>query len=71
MVTDLVKRRNDGDYRTPERAVLTERDYVARYVAQADTRRKLYAIFATHRIVFVGFSLTEKSSSASNTLRCA
>lgn len=48
-----------GDYRTPGRAVLTERDYVARYVAQADTRRKLYAIFATHRIVFVGFSLTD------------
>lgn len=48
-----------GDYRTPERAILTERDYVARYVAQADTRRKLYAIFATHRIVFVGFSLTD------------
>ncbi|HJW94771.1 MAG TPA: SIR2 family protein [Thermoanaerobaculia bacterium] len=39
--------------------VLTDNDYTERYVRSADTTRKLFAILATERVVFVGFSLTD------------
>jgi len=39
--------------------VLTERDYVARYVVSDDASKKLFAVFATQPVVFVGFSLTD------------
>lgn len=39
--------------------VLTESDYVARYIASDDARRKLLAIFMTNPVVFVGFSMND------------
>lgn len=43
----------------PEGCVLTERDYVARYVRNDETSRKLFAIFLTQPVLFVGFSMTD------------
>src|SRR5215212_7090199 len=45
-----------GWHEAPEAIVLSERDYAARYVNSVSAQRKLFAIFATHRIVFFGFS---------------
>lgn len=42
-----------------ERLVLTESSYVARYIASDDARRKLMAIFMTHPVLFVGFSMND------------
>ncbi|HKP93182.1 MAG TPA: SIR2 family protein, partial [Chthoniobacterales bacterium] len=39
--------------------VLTETDYVRRYVTSEAARKKLFAIFATQRIVFIGFSVDD------------
>ena len=39
--------------------ILTERAYVSRYIASDDARRKLMAIFMTHPVVFVGFSMND------------
>lgn len=39
--------------------VLTESDYVGRYIASDDARRKLMAIFMTNPVVFIGFSLND------------
>jgi hypothetical protein len=49
-----------GRYDSPEaRIILTESDYVARYIASDDARRKLMAIFMTHPVVFIGFSMND------------
>lgn len=48
-----------GRYADPSKVVLTERDYVARYVVSDDASKKLFAIFATQPVVFIGFSLTD------------
>lgn len=39
--------------------VLTDQDYSRQYVRSDSTVRKLFALFAMHRIVFFGFSLTD------------
>lgn len=39
--------------------VLTDRDYLSRYVRSDDMHRKLFAVFSTHRVVFIGFSLSD------------
>ena len=39
--------------------VLTETDYVRRYVTSEAARKKLFAIFATQRVVFIGFSVED------------
>jgi hypothetical protein len=39
--------------------ILTESAYVTRYIASDDARRKLMAIFMTHPVVFVGFSMND------------
>jgi hypothetical protein len=44
--------------------VLTDQDYVDRYARSVDAHRKLFAIFATQRLVFVGFSLTDPELAA-------
>jgi hypothetical protein len=46
-----------GRYDDPEHVVLTEHDYIARYVTDEGTRRRLFSIFALVPVVFVGFSL--------------
>jgi hypothetical protein len=49
-----------GRYDDPEEnIILTERSYVSRYVASDDARRKLMAIFMTHPVLFVGFSMND------------
>jgi hypothetical protein len=49
-----------GRYNDAEKnIILTESAYVSRYIASDDARRKLMAIFMTHPIVFVGFSMTD------------
>ena len=48
-----------GKYDRPRSIVLTERDYTERYVRNDDTVRKLFAVFATQRVVFIGFSLED------------
>lgn len=48
----------------PETVVLTDRDYVERYARSVDAHRKLFALFTTQRLVFVGFSLSDPELSA-------
>lgn len=48
-----------GRYNLPQSIVLSERDYVRRYASSDDTSRKLFTLFATQRLVFVGFSLND------------
>ena len=48
-----------GSYDRPETIVLTDSDYSARYVDSMAAHRKLFAIFATQRVVFFGFSMTD------------
>lgn len=48
-----------GHHSDPRTIVLTENDYTDRYVRAYDTARKLFAIFTTERVVFVGFSLND------------
>jgi hypothetical protein len=48
-----------GRYDRPEEVVLTESAYVERYISSDDARRKLLAIFMTHPVVFVGFSMND------------
>jgi hypothetical protein len=43
----------------PGTVVLTHRDYVARYVATSEYVEKLSVLFATLRLVFIGFSLDD------------
>lgn len=48
-----------GTYRNPAQIVLTDEDYERRYSAHDGSARKLFALFATQRVVFLGFSLTD------------
>lgn len=48
-----------GRHDQPERIVLTDSDYRHRYFENDRARRKLFAIFATKPIVFLGFSLDD------------
>lgn len=43
----------------PENIVLTERDYARQYLASDHARKRLFLLFATKQIVFVGFSLRD------------
>ncbi|WP_316235372.1 MULTISPECIES: SIR2 family protein [unclassified Bradyrhizobium] len=49
-----------GRYDDDERnIILTESKYVSRYIASDDARRKLMAVFMTHPVVFIGFSMND------------
>lgn len=48
-----------GTYDHPETIVLSETDYSRRYVDSLAAQRKLFAIMATQRMVFFGFSLED------------
>ena len=48
-----------GSIEDPKSIVLTDRDYTERYLGSDATARKLFAIFATQRLVFVGFGLSD------------
>jgi hypothetical protein len=48
-----------GRWDQPESIVLSDADYTRRYVQSDDTPRKLFAIFALRRFVFIGFSLSD------------
>lgn len=48
-----------GRLTSESKLILCERDYVERYLASDDTAKKLFALFALHSIVFIGFSLTD------------
>jgi hypothetical protein len=48
-----------GRFDTPGGVVLTERDYVNRYLLGDEASKKLFAVFMVRPVVFVGFSLTD------------
>ncbi|MEA2205452.1 MAG: hypothetical protein QOE77_2228 [Blastocatellia bacterium] len=48
-----------GRFDEPENIVLTERDYVKRYLVGDEASKKLFAIFMVRPVVFLGFSLTD------------
>lgn len=48
-----------GRHTEPHSIVLTDSDYTDRYVRAPETARKLFAVFSTERVVFVGFSLND------------
>ncbi|HVP30145.1 MAG TPA: SIR2 family protein [Myxococcota bacterium] len=48
-----------GWIKRPRTIVLSERDYVQRYAQSDSAREKLFAIFSTQRIAYVGFSLSD------------
>jgi SIR2-like domain/prokaryotic YEATS domain len=48
-----------GHHSDPKTIVLTDNDYTERYVRTNSTTRRLFAIFTTERVVFVGFSLND------------
>jgi hypothetical protein len=53
------KKRNGRATTSTMDIVLTETDYVRRYVTSEAARKKLFAIFATQRVVFIGFSVED------------
>lgn len=48
-----------GHYDDPGSIVLTEGDYTRQYIQNDETTKRLFALFAMHRILFVGFSLND------------
>lgn len=48
-----------GRYGEPGSTVLTESDYVRRYVVSDDAGRKLFALLITQPVLFIGFSLED------------
>jgi len=48
-----------GRYDQPKDIVLTESDYVRRYVVSDDANKKLFALFLTQPVLFIGFSLND------------
>ncbi|MFA6213273.1 MAG: SIR2 family protein [Candidatus Obscuribacterales bacterium] len=53
----------------PETLVLTERDYVNRYIKSEQTNRELFSLFLHHPVVFIGYSLNDPE--LTNLLRIA
>ena len=53
-----------GHHSDPKSIVLTDNDYTERYVRTNSTTRRLFAIFTTERVVFVGFSLNDPDLTA-------
>jgi len=48
-----------GRHDWPNRIVLTEASYVERYIKSQDARQRLIALFMTHPVVFIGFSMND------------
>ena len=48
-----------GHHSDPSSIILTDNDYTDRYVRTVGATRRLFAIFAIERVVFVGFSLND------------
>jgi hypothetical protein len=48
-----------GKFSAPENIILTERDYVERYLLGDEASKKLFAIFMVRPVVLIGFSLTD------------
>lgn len=48
-----------GRYGEPEKVILTESSYAGRYMRSDDARNKLFAIFLTQPVVFIGFSVND------------
>jgi len=48
-----------GMWDNPNEIVLTEEDYLDRYVRSEEANRLLFAIFATKRVVFAGFGMED------------
>jgi hypothetical protein len=48
-----------GRYYDPARVILTESSYAGRYMRSDDARNKLFAIFLTQPVVFIGFSVND------------
>jgi hypothetical protein len=48
-----------GRFDRPESIVLTDSDYVSRYVRSDDATKRLFALFALQRVVFFGYSLED------------
>lgn len=48
-----------GRYSNPDRIVLTDSDYFNRYGINDQAQRKLFSLFLTQSVLFVGFSLTD------------
>lgn len=48
----------------PETVVLTDSDYMGRYARSLDAHRRLFALFATQQVVFIGFSLGDPELTA-------
>lgn len=48
-----------GTAKNARTIVLSEKDYLDRYVRSAETYRKLFAIFATRPVVFIGFGMSD------------
>lgn len=48
-----------GRHDNPASIVLSDADYTKRYVQSDETTKKLFALFAMQRFVFVGFSLSD------------
>lgn len=48
-----------GRYYDPAKIILTESSYASRYVRSDDARSKLFAIFLTQPVVFIGFSVND------------
>lgn len=48
-----------GRYDDPDSIILTEFDYVSQYAANDTSTRRLFALFSTQCLVFMGFSLSD------------
>lgn len=53
-----------GRWDAPESIVLTDTDYTSRYVRTEGASKRLFALFATQRFVFFGFSLADPDLAA-------
>jgi len=53
-----------GRYDAPQTCVIADADYYKRYVATDETQKRLFAVFLTHSILFVGFSMNDPELTA-------
>jgi hypothetical protein len=53
-----------GRYDIPQECVLADGDYFRRYVATDETQKRLFAVFLTQSVLFVGFSMTDPELTA-------